>query len=209
MTRSKYFPGGGRRYSDTRRCTCLAAPTPPGCGRLFGAPRWRRIILLVFCALLIPAAPTALRGQQALKDPPSGVGNLESAEVNGDTLTLRVGEDTIVVQVVAPNMLRVHYQPERPDEPANSRPRPKSHLAQRHSRKDRYRFGPDDDFDGKDSCEDFQDTRTVCDLRRLQSPATARTGRGRRLWRWFAFYVQHLRSVFRHRWHQSPWKEYR
>jgi alpha-glucosidase (family GH31 glycosyl hydrolase) len=76
--------------------------------------------LLAACALSIPAGSTALRGQQAPKDPPSGVGNLRSAEVSGDTLTLRVGEDTIVVQVVASNMVRVHYQPEN----QTSRPTP-------------------------------------------------------------------------------------
>lgn len=32
--------------------------------------------------------------------------------MNGDTLTLHAGGDTIVVQVVEPNILRVHYQPQ-------------------------------------------------------------------------------------------------
>src|SRR5580704_17754611 len=112
MTRSKYFPGS---RSDTEICAgvpCFFAPAPPDCSGLLGALRWRRIILLVFCALVILAGPTASLAQQEPKDPPAGIGNLESAEVNGDTLTLRVGEDTIVVQVLATNILRVHYQPQ-------------------------------------------------------------------------------------------------
>jgi alpha-glucosidase (family GH31 glycosyl hydrolase) len=112
MTRSKYFPGSS---SDTEICAgvpCFVAPAPPDCSGLLGALRWRRIILLVFCALVILAGPTASLAQQEPKDPPAGIGNLESAEVNGDTLTLRVGEDTIVVQVLATNILRVHYQPQ-------------------------------------------------------------------------------------------------
>ncbi len=76
------------------------------------ASRWRKIISLIFCALLILGGVNVARAQQAPKDPPSGVGNMDSAEVTGDTLTLRVGDDTIVVQVVEPNILRVHYQPQ-------------------------------------------------------------------------------------------------
>ena len=63
-------------------------------------------------ALLILSGRSAARAQQAEKDPPPGVGNLDRAEVNGDTLTLHAGADTIVVQVVEPNILRVHYQPQ-------------------------------------------------------------------------------------------------
>ena len=120
MTATKYLSGVGNDSQISIGVTSSAARTRARCGALSCSVRWRRIIFLVFCVLLIPAIPATLRGQQALKDPPAGVGNLKSAEVTGDTLTLRVGEDTIVVQVVASNMLRVHYQPEN----QTSRPTP-------------------------------------------------------------------------------------
>jgi alpha-glucosidase (family GH31 glycosyl hydrolase) len=112
MTSTKYFPGSSSDTQIRAGVPCFVARVSPDCGGLLGALRWRRIILLIVCALVTLAGPNASRAQQALKDPPSGIGNLESAEVNGDTLTLRVGEDTIVVQVVATNILRVHYQPQ-------------------------------------------------------------------------------------------------
>ncbi len=118
MTATKYLSGLGNDSQISIGVISSAARTRARCGVLSCSLRWRRIIFLVLCALLIPATPATLRGQQALKDPPAGIGNLKSAEVTGDTLTLRVGEDTIVVQVVAPNILRVHYQPQNQTSPA-------------------------------------------------------------------------------------------
>jgi alpha-glucosidase (family GH31 glycosyl hydrolase) len=42
---------------------------------------------------------------------PAGVGNVDNVSANGDTLTLHSGQDLITVQVVEPNILRVHYHP--------------------------------------------------------------------------------------------------
>jgi alpha-glucosidase (family GH31 glycosyl hydrolase) len=117
MTGINYFPGVSNDSQILKGVTSSAAHTRADCGLFSGCLRWPGIMLLVLCALSIPAAPTTLRGQQALKDPPAGIGNLKSAEVAGDTLTLRVGEDTIAVQVVASNMVRVHYQPRNQTSP--------------------------------------------------------------------------------------------
>jgi alpha-glucosidase len=46
------------------------------------------------------------------------MGNLKSIAVKGDTLTLRVGSDTATVQVVEPNILRVHYHPDGQTSPS-------------------------------------------------------------------------------------------
>lgn len=40
-----------------------------------------------------------------------GLGNLDNVAVNGDTVTLRTGRDSLTVQVVEPNVVRVHYHP--------------------------------------------------------------------------------------------------
>lgn len=41
----------------------------------------------------------------------AGLGNLDSVAVNGDTVTLHAGRDSLTVQVVEPNVVRVHYHP--------------------------------------------------------------------------------------------------
>jgi alpha-glucosidase (family GH31 glycosyl hydrolase) len=112
MRLSRYLPGSSNDSQIRAGVPCLATRIPPGHPARAWAPRCRRIISLVFCTLFILGRTASSRAQQVSKDPPSGIGNLESLEVRGDTLTLRVGDDTIVVQVVAPNMLRVHYQPQ-------------------------------------------------------------------------------------------------
>ena len=63
--------------------------------------------LIVMFAL----APFA-RGQSAPPPPPPGIGNLTGVAAHRDTLTLRAGRDTLTVQVVEPNILRVHYHPD-------------------------------------------------------------------------------------------------
>lgn len=53
-------------------------------------------------------------GQNAPRQVPSetpGMGNLSNLSVNDDTLTLRAGQDSLTVQVVEPNIVRVHYHP--------------------------------------------------------------------------------------------------
>ncbi len=81
------------------------------CVGLFSALR-RRAIKPTLFAYLILICPALARAQQPPKQSPPGIGNLESVVVNGDTLTLHVGEDTVMVQVVEPNILRVHYSPQ-------------------------------------------------------------------------------------------------
>ena len=96
---------------STRVQVLLLRAKLANCGGLLRS-LWRREILRIVCALLVLLGAHAARAQQAEKDPPPGVGNLDRAEVNGDTLTLHAGADAIVVQVVEPNILRVHYQPQ-------------------------------------------------------------------------------------------------
>lgn len=75
-------------------------------------PSSRLRATFVFCTVLIFAAAIGVPAQQAPKQSPPGVGSLESLAVSGDTLTLRVGRDTLVAQVVESNILRVHYRPQ-------------------------------------------------------------------------------------------------
>ena len=72
----------------------------------------RKKTTFVFCTVLIFAAAIWVQAQQAPKQSPPGVGNLQSLAVSGGTLTLRAGGDTLIVQVVEPNILRVHYRPQ-------------------------------------------------------------------------------------------------
>src|SRR5215510_9448529 len=65
----------------------------------------------VFLALIAAAAVCA-QAQHLPLEPPPGMGDLESVVRTGDTLTLRAGQDTLIAQIVEPNILRVHYRPE-------------------------------------------------------------------------------------------------
>jgi alpha-glucosidase len=80
--------------------------------RPFRVLPWRKMIWPISCAIFVFSSVTGARAQQVPKDPPAGVGNLDRADVSGDTLMLRAGEDTIEVQVVEPDVLRVHYRPQ-------------------------------------------------------------------------------------------------
>jgi alpha-glucosidase len=71
----------------------------------------------VLGALLLAVVPFA-RAQRMPKQLAPGIGNLTSVSVNGDTLTLRVGRDTLTAQVVELNILRVHYHPNGQSSPA-------------------------------------------------------------------------------------------
>jgi alpha-glucosidase len=68
-----------------------------------------------FCAmavvLQISAAVASSSAQGTPVQPAPGIGKLVRVAVNGDTLTLRAGPDSLTVQVVEPNILRVHYHP--------------------------------------------------------------------------------------------------
>ena len=71
-------------------------------------------IVILSCALfLVSVAPLAHAQIAAQESPQStpGIGNVDSATANGDTVTLHAGADTLTVQVVEPNILRVHYHP--------------------------------------------------------------------------------------------------
>ena len=111
MKYSENIPVEGRAAQILVRGASPAPSSATGCGNPRRVRRWR-LISCVVCALLIFLFGDVARAQQAEKDPPPGVGNLDHAEVNGDTLTLHAGAVTIVVQVVEPNILRVHYQPQ-------------------------------------------------------------------------------------------------
>jgi len=120
MTRSKDLPGIGNGAQICAGEDCSAARLLSGWGQRFRAPRSRKIVPLVFGAALVFSSVSAALAQQVPKDPPAGVGNLDRAGVNGDTLTLRTGEDTIEVQVVESNILRVHFQPKGQTTPPTS-----------------------------------------------------------------------------------------
>jgi alpha-glucosidase len=67
----------------------------------------RQKATFVFCTALIFSLAVSAPAQQE----PPGLANLDSVTVAGDTLTMRVGEDTLIAQIVEPNILRVHYRP--------------------------------------------------------------------------------------------------
>jgi alpha-glucosidase (family GH31 glycosyl hydrolase) len=69
-----------------------------------------RKAVLVLCAFVILSAAPLMHARTPPKQSP-GVGNLDNVAVQDDTLTLRAGPDTMIVQVVEPNILRVHYEP--------------------------------------------------------------------------------------------------
>ena len=111
MKFSENIPVEGHTARIRAGIASFAASSATGSGTSRRVRRWRQISR-VACALLILLFADVACAQQAEKDPPPGAGNLDRAEVNGDTLTLHAGGDTIVVQVVEPNILRVHYQPQ-------------------------------------------------------------------------------------------------
>jgi alpha-glucosidase len=75
-------------------------------------PRFRREgRAWLLCILFILAIAPWARAQRAAEPLPPGLGTLDRAAVNGATLTLRVRRDTLTVQVVEPNILRVHFEP--------------------------------------------------------------------------------------------------
>src|SRR5215470_12505595 len=69
-----------------------------------------RKLTRIFLAILILA--TALSGQQSPAKGPAGIGNLDSVSADGNTITIRSGDSTVIAQVVEPNVLRVHYRPQ-------------------------------------------------------------------------------------------------
>jgi alpha-glucosidase (family GH31 glycosyl hydrolase) len=120
MTRTKDLRGIGDRIQVRVGGVCLATRMLSRRGRSFHAAHRQNIVSLVCCAIFIFSSATGAWAQQAPKDPPAGVGNLDTAGVDGDTLTLRTGADTFEVQVVEPNILRVHYQPRGQTSPPTS-----------------------------------------------------------------------------------------
>lgn len=78
----------------------------------------------VFCCALFlfsfaPLVHAQAAAQESLQPPP-GIGSVDSATANGDTVTLHAGGDTLTVQVVEPNVLRVHYHPNGQTTPATA-----------------------------------------------------------------------------------------
>jgi len=70
----------------------------------------RRKLAFRCCAVLVLGS--ALWAQQGPAKGPSGIGNLDSVAVSGDTVTIRSGEDTVIAQIVASDVLRVNYRPQ-------------------------------------------------------------------------------------------------
>src|SRR5215471_13415324 len=69
-----------------------------------------RKLTRIFLAILNFA--TALSAQQSPAKGPAGIGNLDNVSVDGNTITIRSGEDAVIAQVVEPNVLRVNYHPQ-------------------------------------------------------------------------------------------------
>ena len=62
-------------------------------------------------ALQIFAATALSSAQGTSAQLPPAIGKLDQVVVNGDTLILRAGRDSLTVQVVEPNILHVHFHP--------------------------------------------------------------------------------------------------
>lgn len=69
----------------------------------------RKLAAMGFAVLLLA---TSLLGQQSSSKQPPGVGNLDHVNVSGSTVTLGSGQDAVIVQVMAANVLRVNYRPQ-------------------------------------------------------------------------------------------------
>ena len=78
--------------------------------------------VILSCALFLSSVAPLVHAQAAAQESsePPGIGNVDSARVSGDTVTLHVGADTLTVQVVEPNVLRVHYHPNGQATPATA-----------------------------------------------------------------------------------------
>src|SRR5215471_16156827 len=53
-----------------------------------------------------------LSAQQSPAKGPAGIGNLDSVSADGNTVTIRSGDSTVIAQVVEPDVLRVNYRPQ-------------------------------------------------------------------------------------------------
>lgn len=71
--------------------------------------RWPSGVLVFVLAFFF--AEPLLSAQETIVQLPPGIGNLDHLAVNGDTLSVRSGRDSLTVQPVATNVLRVHYHP--------------------------------------------------------------------------------------------------
>ena len=69
-----------------------------------------RKLTRIFLAILNLAI--ALSAQQSPAKGPAGIGNLDSVSVDGNTITIRSGDSTVIAQVVESNVLRVNYRPQ-------------------------------------------------------------------------------------------------
>lgn len=67
--------------------------------------------ILLASAILLTASFARAQNAGQVPAEPAGMGNLDNVAVNGATLLLRAGRDTLTVQVVEPNVLHVHYHP--------------------------------------------------------------------------------------------------
>ena len=65
----------------------------------------------VICAVFLLFVAPIAGAQQAPEPGPPGIGNVSGVTVNGDTVALHAGPDTVIAQIVAPNVLRVSYRP--------------------------------------------------------------------------------------------------
>src|SRR5215471_21283564 len=63
-------------------------------------------------SLLILNLAIALSAQQSPAKGPAGIGNLDSVSVDGNTITIRSGDSTVIAQVVEPDVLHVNYRPQ-------------------------------------------------------------------------------------------------
>lgn len=97
--------------------TCISRYKRALCARLGGivSAKMPAALRAAFVFVLPVLAATPQLGAQGvlgeLSSSSPGIGNLDQIAVHGDTLTLQAGRDSITVQVVAPNILRVHYHP--------------------------------------------------------------------------------------------------
>src|SRR5215471_20931588 len=74
--------------------------------QLISAWKLTRIFLLILNLAIAPSA------QQSPAKGPAGIGNLDSVSVDGNTITIRSADSTVIAQVVEPNAIRVSYRPQ-------------------------------------------------------------------------------------------------
>ena len=106
QVRRKAFGGSEGELPSSLK---IALHNADPCGQRWRSSHAQTAALCAFLVAAIACAAPPARAQSAAEQTPPGIGNLDAVAVNGDTLTLHSGPDTLAVEVLEPDVLRVHF----------------------------------------------------------------------------------------------------